>query len=76
VADLLASAQSKGQAQAADNLAPWPAECERKEPHAPLVTGGEVRTALDRERDALERQWALGDACTAFYKDQQAERAK
>lgn len=75
-AEVLASAQTKGQAQASDGLAPWPADCKRKEPHAPLVSGAEVRSTLDRERDALERQWDRTDYCAAFYEDQRDGRAR
>lgn len=73
---MLAAAQTKGQAQASDGLAPWPTECRRHEPHAPLVSGAEARSTLDRERDALERQWERADYCTTFYEDQRKGRAQ
>lgn len=32
-----------------------PDDCSRREPHAPLVIGGEIRTALKRQRAATDR---------------------
>lgn len=46
-----------------------PAECveRRKEAHASLVAGAEVRTVLRNERKALERQQDRHDRCEIFY---------
>ncbi|WLR91020.1 hypothetical protein [Shinella zoogloeoides] len=68
---LIEASVSKAVVEADVNLPGRPAECEgrTKEEHAPLVVGGEVRTALKSERKALERQQQRQDRCESFYDD-------
>jgi hypothetical protein len=62
-----AAAAIEGQAKARVTLPPAPAELGRKEPHAELAVGMEIRTALKLERAALERANARLGRWAAFY---------
>ncbi len=66
---LIDASVSKAVAEANVILPPRPGECaeRRKEAHANLVAGAEVRTVLRNERKALERQYDRQDRCEAFY---------
>lgn len=68
---LRAAAAAQGRAEARVTLPDWPDDCRQTEPHAPLVPGGEVRSALKRERAALDRQNARTLDCAALYDDLQ-----
>lgn len=61
------AATEQGRAQAGVTLPPYPEDCRKKEAHAPLVEGGEVRSTLKREREALKRQNSRTDRCAKFY---------
>lgn len=64
---LHAAAEQTGRAQAERQLPAYPDDCRKKEDHAPLIDGAEVRSVLRRERQALERQNARTDRCAEFY---------
>ena len=61
------AAERAGQAQAERQLPAYPDDCRKKEDHAPLIDGGEARSVLKRERQALDRQNARTDRCADFY---------
>ncbi|KAB0571511.1 hypothetical protein F7Q93_11235 [Brucella pituitosa] len=61
------SAEQVGRAQAERQLPTYPDDCRKKEDHAPLIDGAEVRSVLKRERQALDRQNARTDRCADFY---------
>lgn len=61
------AAEQTGRAQAERQLPAYPDDCRKKEDHAPLIDGAEVRSVLRRERQALERQNARTDRCAEFY---------
>jgi hypothetical protein len=70
---LRAAATVQGRAEARVTLPDWPDDCRQTEPHAPLVPGGEVRSALKRERAALARQNARTRDCADLYDDLQTQ---
>lgn len=61
------AAQKKGKADAGLTLPPWPDDCRKKEPHAPLVEGAEAISLLKRERLALNLQNRRTDRCSDLY---------
>jgi len=63
------AARDKGRAAAGVSLPEYPSECRRTEPHAPLVKGGVIVSALKRERGALDRANRRIVDCAAFYDD-------
>ncbi|MEI5680453.1 hypothetical protein G6N74_28505 [Mesorhizobium sp. CGMCC 1.15528] len=56
-----------GQTRAGVTLPEWPAECRKKEIHAALKKGEDIRVILKRERLALEKQNKRTDTCAAYY---------
>ena len=64
-----AAATAKGTAQARAVLPPLPDDCRRKQPHAAVREGEEARSALRRERSALDNANARVGRCAAFYDD-------
>ena len=67
--DQILPAVAKGEVDAGTNLPDQPDDCRKKESHAELLAGAEVRSILIRERAALDRQNARTDRCTEFYDD-------
>ena len=67
VARIATAAAEEGKAKAEVDLPAYPPDCRRQEPHAPLVAGAETRSALKRERGALDRQNARTDRCAGWY---------
>lgn len=63
------AAEKQGQTQARVNLPDHPDDCRKKEPHAEIREGVEVRSVLARERAALNRQNERTDRCADFYDD-------
>lgn len=61
------SAKRQGTAQAGVTLADWPDECRRKEAHAALTKGEDIRVILKRERAALDRANGRVAMCASFY---------
>ncbi|KAB2674184.1 hypothetical protein F9L08_28780 [Brucella tritici] len=61
------AAEQQGKAQARIVPAEYPDDCRKKESHALLIEGAEVRSILKRERAALDRQNARTDRCAEFY---------
>lgn len=61
------SAILKGQTEAGVALPEWPAECRKKEIHAALLKGEDVRVILKRERMALDRANQRIDVCARYY---------
>lgn len=66
---LIETSVAKGVAQAQITLPELPADCRRKEPHAPLAVGREVRIVLKDERKALNRANDRIVRCADFYDD-------
>jgi hypothetical protein len=63
---------TEAQARAATILPDWPDDCRRKEPHAALTVGEDVRSILRRERYHLDLQNARTARCGDFYADLKA----
>lgn len=61
------AAADRGRAEARVSLPAWPDDCRKKEPHAALAEGAEIRSILKRERGALDRQNARTDRCAGHY---------
>lgn len=61
------AAEQAGRAQAERQLPVYPDDCRKKEEHAPLIDGAEVRSVLKRERQALDRQNTRTERCADFY---------
>ncbi|QYA14488.1 hypothetical protein I8E17_00895 [Rhizobium sp. AB2/73] len=57
---------------AGTNLPPLPDDCRKKEPHAAVRVGDELRSVVVRERSALDRANARGERCASFYDDTKA----
>lgn len=72
---LRSASRDKGTTQARVTLPDLPADCRKKEPHAELKVGAEVRSILKRERAALDRQNARTSRCADNY-DNIRERLK
>ncbi len=62
----------KGKISAGTNLPPLPDDCRKKEPHATIHVGYELRSVLKLEQRALDRANARGERCAAFYDDTKA----
>ena len=60
---------AKGVIAARTNLPPLPDDCRKKEPHAAVRVGDELRSVLVRERGALDRANARNGRCASFYDD-------
>jgi hypothetical protein len=73
---LSAAAREMGTLSAGVDLPDQPVDCRAKEAHAAVAAGTEVRSALIRERDALDRQNARGGRCAEFYDDLKARMAR
>lgn len=58
---------ARGTIEASVVLPVYPDDCRKKEPHASLEVGAELRSILVRERSALERQNSRTDRCAGFY---------
>ena len=63
------ASSTKGKIAAGTNLPPLPDDCRKKEPHAGVQVGDELRSVLVRERGALDRANARVGRCGAFYDD-------
>jgi hypothetical protein len=61
------SALLTGQTQAGVSLPDWPTECRKKEIHAALKKGEDIRVILKRERSALERANKRTATCATYY---------
>jgi hypothetical protein len=71
--DRLEKASSeKGVIAAGTNLPRLPDDCRKKEPHAAVRVGDELRSVLVRERVALDRANARSGRCALFYNDTKA----
>lgn len=66
---IVAPAKTIGTVAARVQLPPLPADCETKEPHAPLTVGAEARSVLKRERQATDRANARVVRCAQNYKN-------
>nr|WP_145317625.1 MULTISPECIES: hypothetical protein [unclassified Rhizobium] len=66
------ASSAKGVIAAGINLPPLPDDCRKKEPHAAVRVGDELRSVLVRERGALDRANERGERCAAFYDDTKA----
>ncbi len=66
---LKSAATEQGKISAGINLPAYPDDCRKKEPHAAIRVGDELRSVLVRERGALDRANARTGRCTAFYDD-------
>ncbi|MBX5082180.1 hypothetical protein HJB56_05190 [Rhizobium lentis] len=63
------AATTQGQVRAPIALPVYPDDCRKKEPHADVAVGAELRSVLIRERAALDRQNARMGRCAAFFDD-------
>ncbi|MCZ3377411.1 hypothetical protein [Rhizobium sp. AG207R] len=61
------ASSAKGVIAAGTNLPPLPDDCRKKEPHASIRVGDELRSVVVRERGALDRANARVGRCEAFY---------
>lgn len=66
---LIDASVARGVAQAQPILPQLPADCRKREPHAPLIAGAEVRLVLKDERKALDRANDRVIRCANFYDD-------
>lgn len=74
--DLRRSSQIQGELRARIELPDLPVDCRQDEPHAPLTEGAEIRSVLDREREALRREIARKHRCLDFYTYEVKDRYK
>lgn len=65
---MMASADTRGRAEARVTLPDLPEDCRKREPHR-IRAGDEAITALKRERRALDRANARVGRCATFYDD-------
>ncbi|TXI08756.1 MAG: hypothetical protein E6Q76_06795 [Rhizobium sp.] len=63
------ASSAKGVIAAGTNLPPLPDDCRKKEPHAAVKVGDELRSVLVKERGALDRANARTGRCAAFFDD-------
>ena len=56
-----------GKTQAGVVLPDWPTECRKKDIHAALKKGEEIRSILKRERAALNRANKRTEICAKYY---------
>ena len=66
------AASDIGKLSAGVNLPDQPEDCRKKEPHAAIMVGDELRSILVRKRGALDRANARGTRCASFYDDTKA----
>ena len=61
------AASDVGKLSAGVNLPDYPDDCRKKEPHAVIAVGDELRSVLVKERSALNRANARVGRCGDFY---------
>jgi hypothetical protein len=73
---VIAAAETRGRVEAKVKLGDLPADCRKREPHADLRAGDELRAALVRERGVSDRANDRVTRCAGFYDDQKSRLEK